>query len=119
MTIEALLRRRRAQLAGEGGEDERLTEGFELEKRARLLSQTLRDAVPEATALSLLADLYRKMGRSAEANESEQCALSIYHSCQILVHGGRSSSRRVGLPSNLSSRRELHSASSGESRSRA
>jgi len=119
MTIEALLRRWLAQIAGEGGEDERLTEGIELEKRALLLSQTLRDAVPEATALSLLADLYRKMGRSAEANESEQRALSIYRSRQILTHGGRSSSRRIGLPSNLSSRRDLHSASSGESLARA
>jgi len=60
-----------------------------LEKRALLLSQTLRDAVPEAAALSLLANLYRKMERSAEANESEQRALSIHHNRQILVHGGR------------------------------
>ena len=59
-----------------------------MEKRALFLSQTLRDAVPEAAALSLLANLYRKMGRSAEANESEQRALSIYRSRQILTHGG-------------------------------
>ena len=78
MTIEALLRLRFAQCAGEGGEDERLTEGIELEKRAFFLSQTLRDAVPEAAALSLLANLYRKMGRSAEANGSEQRAGSTF-----------------------------------------
>ena len=86
MTIEALLRLRLAQL---DGEDERLTEGIELAKRALFLAQTLRDAGTEAAALSLLADLYRKMGRSAEAEESEQRALSIYRSRQILVHGGR------------------------------
>ena len=86
MTIEAMLRLRLAQLDGEEG---RLTEGIELGKRALFLSQTLRDAVTEAAALSLLADLYRKMGRSAEAEESEQRALAIYRSRQILVHGGR------------------------------
>lgn len=86
MAIEAMLRLRLAQL---DGEDERLTEGIELGKRALLLSQTLRDAATEATALSLLADLYRKMGRSAEAEESKQRALSIYRSRQILVHGAR------------------------------
>lgn len=86
MTIEAMLRLRLAQL---DGEDERLTEGIELGKRTLFLSQTLRDAATEAATLSLLADLYRKMGRSAEADESEQRALSIYRSRQILVHGGR------------------------------
>jgi hypothetical protein len=35
-----------------------------------------------------LANLYRKMGRSAEPNESEQRALSIYRSRQILTRGG-------------------------------
>jgi tetratricopeptide (TPR) repeat protein len=86
MTIEVMLRLRLAQL---DGEEERLTEGIELGKRALFLSQTLRDAVTEAAALSLLADLYRKMGRSAEAEESELRALSIYRSRQILVHGAR------------------------------
>ena len=85
MTIEAILRLRLAQLDGEEG---LLTEGVELGKRALLLSQTLRDAATEAATLSLLADLYRKMGRSAEAEESEQRALSIYRSRQIFVHGG-------------------------------
>lgn len=86
MTIEAMLRLRLAQL---DGEDERLTEGIASGKRALLLSQTLRDAATEAATLSLLADLYRKMGQSAEAEESEQRALSIYRSRQILVHGAR------------------------------
>lgn len=86
MPIEAMLRLRLAQLAGE---EERLTEGIELGKRALFLSQTLRDAATEAAALSLLADLYRKMGRNAEAEESEQRALSIYRSRQIFVHGAR------------------------------
>jgi tetratricopeptide (TPR) repeat protein len=85
MMIEAILRLRLAQLDGEEG---LLTEGVELGKRALLLSQTLRDAATEAATLALLADLYRKMGRSAEAEESEQRALSIYRSRQILVHGG-------------------------------
>ncbi len=85
MMIEAILRLRLAQLDGEEG---LLTEGVELGKRALLLSQTLRDAATEAATLSLLADLYRKMGRSAEAEESEQRALSIYRSRQIFVHGG-------------------------------
>lgn len=86
MTIETMLRLRLAQL---DGEEERLSEGIELGKRALFLSKTLRDTVTEATALSLLANLYRKMGRSAEADESEQRALSIYRSRQILVHGAR------------------------------
>ena len=64
MTIEAMLRLRLAQL---DGEEERLDEGIELGKRALFLSQTLRDAVTEAATLSLLADLYRKTGRSVEA----------------------------------------------------
>jgi len=84
MTIEAMLRLRLAQL---DGEDERLTEGIASGKRALVLSQTLRDAATEAATLSLLADLYRKMGRNAEAEESEQRALAIYRSRQILVHG--------------------------------
>ena len=79
MTIEAMLRIRLAHVDGEEG---RLTEGIALGKRAAFLSQTLRDAATEATALSLLADLYRKMGRSAEAEESTQRALSIYRSRQ-------------------------------------
>jgi hypothetical protein len=51
MTSEALLRLRLAQL---DGEDERLTEGIELGKRALFLSQTLRDAGTEAATLPLL-----------------------------------------------------------------
>jgi len=86
MTSEAMLRLRLAQL---DDEDERPTEGIELAKRALFLSQTLRDPATEAAALSLLANLYRKMGRSAEAEESEQRALSIYRSRQIFVHGAR------------------------------
>jgi len=86
MPIEAMLRLRLAQL---NSEDERLTEGIELGKRALFLSQTLHDAPTEAATLTLLADLYRKMGRNVEAGESEQRALSIYRSRQILVHGAR------------------------------
>jgi tetratricopeptide (TPR) repeat protein len=86
MRIEAMLRLRLAQL---DGEEERLDEAIELGKRALFLSQTLRDAVTEAAILSLLADLYRKTGRSVEANDSEQRALAIYRSRQILVHGAR------------------------------
>lgn len=86
MRIEAMLRLRLAQL---DGEEERLDDGIELGKRALFLSQTLRDAVTEAAILSLLADLYRKTGRSVEANDSEQRALAIYRSRQILVHGAR------------------------------
>ncbi len=86
MTIEAMLRLRLAQV---NGEEERLTEGIELGKRALFLSKTLRDAVTEAAALSLLAELYRKAGRNAEADESEQRALSIYRNRQIFVHGTR------------------------------
>lgn len=86
MTIEAMLRLRLAQLDGEEG---RLAEAIELAKRSLFLSQTLRDTATAAASLSLLADLYRKMGRSAEAEESEQRALSIYRSRQILVHGAR------------------------------
>jgi tetratricopeptide (TPR) repeat protein len=86
MRIEAMLRLRLAQL---DGEEERLDDGIELGKRALFLSQTLRDAVTEAAAFSLLADLYRKAGRSVEANDPEQRALAIYRSRQIFVHGAR------------------------------
>lgn len=86
MAIDAALRLRLAQIDAEEGQ---LTSGIELGKRARFLAQTLRDAATEAAALSLLADLYRKMDRSAEADESEQQALSIYRRRQILVHGAR------------------------------
>jgi tetratricopeptide (TPR) repeat protein len=86
MTIEAMLRLRLAQL---DGEEERLDDGIELGKRALFLSQTLRDAVTEAAALSLLADLYWKTGRNVEANDSEQRALAIYRGRQIFVHGAR------------------------------
>ena len=86
MTLEAALRLRLAHIYSEDG---RLTEGIELGKHALFLSQTVRDAVTEAAALSLLRDLYQKMGRSAEAEESEQRALSIYRQRQTLVHGGR------------------------------
>lgn len=86
MAVEATLRLRLAQL---NGEEERLTEGIELGKRALFLSKTLRDPATEAATSSLLADLYRKMGRNAEADESAQRALLIYRSRQIVVHGGR------------------------------
>lgn len=86
MTIEAAIRLRLAEL---NAEDKRLTEGIESGKRALVLAQTLRDAVTEAASLSLLADLYRKTGQTAEAEESERRALSIYRNRQILVHGGR------------------------------
>jgi tetratricopeptide (TPR) repeat protein len=86
MAVEAMLRLRLAQL---DGEEERLTEGIDLGKRALFLSKILRDAVTEAAALSLLAELYRKVGRNVEADESEQRALSIYRNRQIFVHGAR------------------------------
>lgn len=86
MAIDATLRLRLAQLDAEEG---KLNDGIELGKRALFLAQTLHDAATEATALSLLADLYRKMDRSAEAEEAEQRALSIYRHRQILVHGAR------------------------------
>jgi len=81
---QAILRLRIAQL---DGENDRLAEGIEAGNQALLLSQTLRDSVTEAATLSVLADLYRKAGRTAEAEESEQHALSIYRHRQIFVHG--------------------------------
>ncbi len=86
MPVEASLRLRLAQLDSEGGQ---LSDGIELGKHALLLAQTVRDAATEAAALSLLADLYRQVERSAEAEDSEQRALSIYRHRQILVHGAR------------------------------
>jgi len=80
---QAILRLRIAQL---DGENDRLAEGIEAGKQALLLSQTLRDSVTEAATLSVLADLYRKAGRPAEAEESAQRALSIYRHRQIFVH---------------------------------
>ncbi len=86
MAVEAMLRLRLAQL---DGEEESLTKGIERGKRALFLSKILRDAVTEAAALSLLAELYRKVGWNVEADESEQRALSIYRNRQIFVHGAR------------------------------
>jgi hypothetical protein len=43
----------------------------------------------EAKALALLGSLYRKVERTAEADEAEQRALLIYSHRQTLVHGGR------------------------------
>lgn len=86
MPLEATLRLRLAHIDGEEG---RLTEGVALGKQALFLSQTTRDAATEAAALSLLGDLYQKMGRTGEAEESEQRALLIYRHRQTLVHGGR------------------------------
>jgi tetratricopeptide (TPR) repeat protein len=86
MAVETALRLRLAYLDDEEG---LLTEGIESGKHALFLSQTLRDPVTEAAALSLLADLYRRTGRDSEAEESEQRALSIYRTRQVLVHGGR------------------------------
>jgi tetratricopeptide (TPR) repeat protein len=86
MTLEAALRLRLAYLDADDG---RLTEGIELGTDALFLSRTLQNGATEAAALSLLADLYRKMGRIDEAEESAQRALSIYRSRQIFVHGVR------------------------------
>ncbi|MET0514748.1 MAG: tetratricopeptide repeat protein [Nitrospiraceae bacterium] len=86
MIVEAALRLRLAHLYGEDG---RLTEGIESGKHALVLSQTMRFPATEAAAWSLLGDLYQKMGRSDEADESNQRALSIYRYRQTIVHGGR------------------------------
>jgi tetratricopeptide (TPR) repeat protein len=86
MTLEAELRLRLAYLDADDG---RLTEGIELGTGALFLSRTLQDVATEAAALSLLADLYRRMGRIDEAEESAQRALSIYRGRQIFVHGSR------------------------------
>jgi tetratricopeptide (TPR) repeat protein len=86
MALEATLRFRLAHINGEDG---RLTEGVALGKQALFLSQTIRDAATEAAVLSLLGGLYQKMGRSVEAEESEQRALLIYRHRQTFVHGGR------------------------------
>lgn len=86
MAMEAALRLRLAHLNDADG---LLREGIESGKQALFLSQTLRDAVTEAATLSLLADLYRRAGRNPEAEESEQRALSMYRSREILVHGAR------------------------------
>jgi tetratricopeptide (TPR) repeat protein len=83
---ETKLRLRLAQLQHDEGQ---LSESIALGKRALLLSQTLRDVATEATAWSLLADLYRKMERSTDAEEAETRALAIYRAREIQVHGGR------------------------------
>ena len=96
MTNEALLRLRLAQL---DGEDERLTEGIELGKRKCFLNPTLRDAPTEAATLSLLADLYRKMVRSAEAEDSNsaRCRLIAAISSSFMA----AVNHKIGLPSTL------------------
>ncbi len=86
MPLEAVLQLRVAYFEGEDGQ---LSEGIESAKHVIFLSQTLHDSEMEATATSLLADLYRKMGRMTEAEESEQRALSMYRHRQIHVHGIR------------------------------
>jgi tetratricopeptide (TPR) repeat protein len=84
MPLEAALQLRLAYFEGEDGQ---VSEGFESAKHAIFLSQTLHDTEIEAAATTLLADLYRKMGRMTEAEESEQRALSMYRHRQIHVHG--------------------------------
>lgn len=86
MLLDAALQLRLAYFEGEDGQ---LSEGVESAKHAIFLSQTLHDVEIEAAATSLLADLYRKMGRMTEAEESEQRALSMYRLRQIHVHGAR------------------------------
>lgn len=86
MALEAALRLRLAYLYDEDG---RLMDGIESGKRAVILSQTVHDARTEAAALSLLAELYRKLERHDEAEEAEQRALLLYRHRQMLVHGGR------------------------------
>ncbi|MDF0645843.1 MAG: tetratricopeptide repeat protein [Nitrospira sp.] len=92
MAIEASLRLRLAYLDSAGG---RVKEALESSKQAILLSQTLRDPLTEAKALSLLADLYRQTEEAAEAEAAEQRAISIYRHRQIVVHGMASATRRT------------------------
>lgn len=84
LSFEAKLRLRLAQLDNADGQ---LSEGITLGRRALLLSQTLRDQDAEATAWSLLADLYRKTEREHEAEEADMRALAIYRTREIGVHG--------------------------------
>jgi uncharacterized protein HemY len=41
----------------------------------------------EAAALSMLADLYRKVGKDREAEDAGQSARRLYRSRQMQVHG--------------------------------
>ena len=86
LPFEAKLRLRLAQVHNADGQ---LDEGITLGKRALLLSQTLRDQVLEATAWSLLADLYRKTERASEAEQADNRALAIYRAREMFVHGAR------------------------------
>lgn len=92
MAIEASLRLRLAYLDGAGG---RVREAIESSHQAIFLSQTLRDPLTEAKALSLLIDLYRQTEQPAEADAAEQRALSIYRHRQIFVHGMGSGTRHT------------------------
>ncbi len=86
MRAEAALQLRLAELESDAG---LLAEGVESATRVLFLSQTLSDPEIEAAALTLLADLYRRLERADEAEESTRRALSIYRSRRITVHGGR------------------------------
>jgi tetratricopeptide (TPR) repeat protein len=86
MPLEAALQLRLAYFESEDGQ---VSDGIESAKHAIFLSQTLHDTETEAAATSILAELYRKMGRMTEAKESEERALSMYRHRQIHVHGVR------------------------------
>ena len=81
---EAKLRLRLAQSADELGRPE---EGIELGRQASSLYQVMRKRSGEAAALSMLAELYRKVGKDREAEEARQNARRLYRSRQIQVHG--------------------------------
>jgi tetratricopeptide (TPR) repeat protein len=81
---DAKLRLRLAQSADELGRPE---EGIELGRQASSLYQVMRKQSGEAAALSMLAELYRKVGKDREAEEAGQNARRLYRSRQIQVHG--------------------------------
>jgi tetratricopeptide (TPR) repeat protein len=86
MPVEARLRLRLGYLLADEGHG---AEALEVGKRALLLAQTLRDAEAEAATLTLLADLYRRLGRAAEMADAGDRALEIYRTRTLTVHGGR------------------------------
>lgn len=86
LPFEGMLQLRLARLdSGKASLNDRVALG----KRALLLAQTVHDTAAEAEVLSLLADLYRQLGQTTEAEQAETRALEIYRNRELFVHGIR------------------------------
>lgn len=86
LPFEGMMQLRLARLDGDKVSlNDRVAQG----KRALQIAQALHDTAAEAEAWSLLADLYRQLGLTTEAEQAETHALAIYRNRELSVHGNR------------------------------